>query len=162
MNAVLADAHALIQRCAEVATPAEIGQALYCVLRGHGAKSMVLADRMGERVRHFALEGPDGWYDYYFRRDLRRANPVFRNLRRRSMGFVWSEIDDRRPSDQRWFDALEEFEMPDGMSVPSHGPNGRLGWISFTVERFDMSPAERQMISLAGLALHDRLRGLAG
>ena len=48
------------------------------------------------------------------------------------------------------------------MSVPSHGPNGQLGWISFTAERIELSPLERQAISLAGLALHDRLRMLAG
>ena len=162
MNAVLADAHALIQRCTEVETPAGIGQAFYDVLRRYGAKSMVLADRAGERVRHFALEGPEGWYDYYFKHDLRRGNPVFRNLRRRSTGFVWSEIDDRCAGDKRWFDALDEFEMPDGMSVPSHGPGGRMGWVSFTVERIDLDPLERQAISLAGLALHDRLRVLAG
>lgn len=162
MNAVLADADALIQRCTQVNTPAGIGQAFYDVVRKYGAKSLVVADRMGETIRHFTLEGPDGWYEYYFRHDLRRANPVFRNLARRAAGFVWSEMDDRVPGDRRWFDALAEFEMPDGMSVPSHGPGGRLGWISFTVERFDISPPERQAISLAGLALHDRLRVLAG
>lgn len=162
MNAILADAHALIAHCTDVKTPAEVGRALYDVLRGYGAKSMVLAERLGETVRHFALEGPEGWYDYYFEHDLRRGNPVFRNLARRATGFVWSEIDDRIPGDDRWFDALEAFEMPDGMSVPSHGPGGRMGWVSFTVERLEMSPLERQAISLAGLALHDRLRVLAG
>ena len=162
MNAGLADAQALIQRCSEVDAPGEVGQALFGVLRNYGAKSLVLADWMGETVRHFTLEGPDGWYDYYFKHDLRRGNPVFRNLRRRSTGFVWSEIDDRCAGDQRWFDALDEFEMPDGMSVTSHGPNGQLGWISFTAERIELSPLERQAISLAGLALHDRLRMLAG
>lgn len=162
MNAVLADAHALIERCTQVNAPAEIGQALYDVVCKYGAKSLVVADRLGETTRHFTLEGPDGWYDYYFKNDLRRGNPVFRNLRRRSTGFVWSEIDDRCPGDQRWFDALDEFDMPDGMSVPSHGPGGGMGWISFTAERIEMSPIERQAISLAGLALHDRLRVLAG
>lgn len=162
MNAVLADAHALIERCTQVNSPAEIGQAFYDVVRKYGAKSLVVADRHGETTRHFTLEGPDGWYDYYFKHDLRRGNPVFRNLRRRSTGFVWSEIDDRCAGDQRWFDALDEFEMPDGMSVPSHGANGRLGWISFTAEEIDMGPVERQGIALAGLALHDRLRVLAG
>jgi DNA-binding CsgD family transcriptional regulator len=162
MNAVLAETEALIQRCTGVDAPAEIGQALYDVVRRFGAKSLVIADRKGDTTRHFTLEGPDGWYDYYFKNDLRRGNPVFRNLRRRSTGFVWSEIDDRCAGDQRWFDALEEFEMPDGMSVPSHGPGGQMGWISFTAERIEMSPLERQAISLAGLALHDRLRVLAG
>ena len=162
MNAVLADAQALIQRCTEVDAPAGIGQALYGVLRRFGAKSLVVADRVGDTTRHFTLEGSEGWYDYYFKNDLRRGNPVFRNLRRRSSGFVWSEIDDRCAGDKRWFDALEDFEMPDGMSVPSHGPGGQMGWISFTAERIDMSPVERQAISLAGLALHDRLRVLAG
>ncbi len=162
MSAVLADVHALVERCTKVETPAGIGGALYDVLKTVGAKSMVLADRMGEKVRHFALEGPEGWYDYYFKHDLRRGNPVFRNLARRSGGFVWSEIDDRCAADKRWFDALAEFDMPDGMSVPSHGPGGRMGWVSFTVERIDMNPLERQAISLASLALHDRLRVLAG
>jgi len=162
MTAVLSDTYALIQRCTEVQAPSEIGQALYDVLRGYGAKSMVLADRVGETTRHFTLEGPDGWYDYYFKNDLRRGNPVFRNLRRRSTGFVWSEIDDRCTGDQRWFDALDEFEMPDGMSIPSHGPGGHMGWISFTADGLDLSPVERQAISLAGLAVHDRLRVLAG
>ncbi|MFT3810029.1 MAG: autoinducer binding domain-containing protein [Micropepsaceae bacterium] len=162
MNAVLADAHALIERCTQANSPAEIGQAFYNVVRKFGAKSLVVADRHGEITRHFTLEGPEGWYDYYFKHDLRRGNPVFRNLRRRSTGFVWSEIDDRCAGDQRWFDALDEFEMPDGMSVPSHGPNGQLGWISFTAEEIDMGPVERQAIALAGLALQDRLRVLAG
>ena len=162
MNAVLADAHALIERCTRANTPAEIGRSVYDVVRKFGAKSLVVADRQGETTRHFTLEGPDGWYDYDFKHDLRRGNPVFRNLRRRSTGFVWSEIDDRCAGDQRWFDALDEFEMPDGMSVPSHGPNGRLGWISFTAEEIDLGPMERQVIALAGLALHDRLRVLAG
>lgn len=162
MNAVLAETYALIERCTDVEAPAEIGQALYDVLRGYGAKSLVVADRHGETTRHFTLEGPDGWYDYYFKHDLRRGNPVFRNLGRRSTGFVWSEIEDRCAGDKRWFNALDEFEMPDGMSVPSHGPGGRMGWISFTAERIEMSPVERQAIALAGLALHDRLRVLAG
>lgn len=162
MNAALAEAHALIERCERAGAPAEIGQALYTMLRGYGARSLVLADRRGDAVRHFALEGPDGWYDYYFKNDLRRGNPVFRNLNRRSAAFVWSEMDDSQPGDRRWFNALKEFEMPDGMSVPSHGPGGHLGWISFTAERIEMSPLERQVIALAGLALHDRLRALTG
>lgn len=149
MNAVLADAHALIERCTRANTPAEIGQAFYDVVRKFGAKSLVVADRHGETTRHFTLEGPDGWYDYDFKHDLRRGNPVFRNLRRRSTGFVWSEIDDRCAGDQRWFDALDELEMPDGMSVPSHGPNGRLGWISFTAEEIDMGPVERQAMEIS-------------
>lgn len=162
MSEALADTYALVERCTAVQTPSEVGQALYDVLRRYGAKSMVLADRVGETTRHFSLEGPDGWYDYYFKNDLRRGNPVFRNLRRRATGFVWSEIDDRCPGDGRWFDALDEFEMPDGMSIPSHGPGGHMGWISFTAERIEMSPVERVAVSLAGLAVHDRLRVLAG
>jgi LuxR family quorum sensing-dependent transcriptional regulator len=153
---------ALIESCERISAPDAIGAALYDTLKGFGARSLVLADMRGNATRHFSLAGPVGWYDYYFKNDLRQGNPVFRELRRRASAFVWSECANGEAGDARWYKALNEFEMPDGMSIACHGPDGYLGWISFTVERMEISPDERRMIALAGLAVHDRARTLAG
>ena len=152
----------MIEHGEQVGSATEVGDAFYDTLKDFGARSLVLADMRGGQTRHFTLHGPDGWYEYYFKHDLRRGNPVFRELRARTGSFVWSEISTDQPDDLRWFRALEEFEMPNGMSIACHGPGGYLGWVSFTVERFDISPEDRRMISLAGLAFHDRARSLSG
>ncbi|RWQ12615.1 MULTISPECIES: LuxR family transcriptional regulator [unclassified Mesorhizobium] len=102
------------------------------------------------------LNYPDEWQKWYFENGYHRIDPIIKASRKRSGVFLWSEVyKDASTTDEerRIFDEAATFGLRSGISVPLHGPGGRVGFMSFA-QRLDRELQNRAMTYLQLAAIH--------
>jgi DNA-binding CsgD family transcriptional regulator len=107
--------------------------------------------------RRYAQFSPPGWLDEYMRRGLDRGTPVSFAPARRVSPFRWSAPGFPELTGWRGLELAREIGVEDGLAVPCHEPDGRVGVISMSFERFDFSPRDIQVIALAAVMTHERM-----
>ncbi|MER9299947.1 LuxR family transcriptional regulator [Mesorhizobium sp. M0621] len=106
------------------------------------------------------LNYPDEWQERYFERGYHRIDPTIKRSRRRAEAFRWSEVynDESTTEDERRiFDEAATFGLRSGISVPLHGPCGRLAIMNFA-QAWDGEFQNRAIMYLQLAALHFHLR----
>ncbi|MDX8541991.1 autoinducer binding domain-containing protein [Mesorhizobium abyssinicae] len=102
------------------------------------------------------LNYPDKWQERYFQMGYDRIDPIIKTSRKRSSAFFWSEVYDDESTteaERRVFDEAATFDIRSGISVPLHGPNGRLAFMSFA-QRCDRTLQNRTVAYLQLAAVH--------
>ncbi|MGX9147933.1 LuxR family transcriptional regulator [Mesorhizobium sp. 128a] len=80
------------------------------------------------------LNYPDEWQERYFEMGYDRIDPIIKASRKWAGAFRWSEVynDASTTEEQRVvFEEAAMFGLKSGVSVPLHGPHGRLAIMSF-------------------------------
>ncbi|MER8805133.1 LuxR family transcriptional regulator [Mesorhizobium sp. M0998] len=111
------------------------------------------------------LRYPDEWQERYFEMGYDRINPIIKKSRKRAAAFRWSEVYNdasTTESERRFFDEASTFGLRSGITVPLHGPDGRLSIMSFS------RPCAREFqnrtityLQLAALHFHTRTANFA-
>ncbi|MEI8703031.1 helix-turn-helix transcriptional regulator [Mesorhizobium sp. ISC15] len=99
---------------------------------------------------------PSEWQERYFEMGYDRIDPIIKASRKRSGAFLWSEVYDDESTteaERRVFDEAATFGVRSGITVPLHGPNGRLAFMSFA-QRCDRTLQNRAMTYLQLAAVH--------
>ncbi|MBR2691826.1 MAG: autoinducer binding domain-containing protein [Aquamicrobium sp.] len=149
----------------------EVGRLLLDALMPFGARTIYAASfplRPGISVKDYiagrellAQITPHAWVSGYQPRNLHLNNPVIFAPMRRASSFRWSEpgYDDLK----NWagLEFARDLGIEDGITVPCHGPDGRVGVVSFGFERIALSPGELLAITMASLVAHERMRTLS-
>ncbi len=147
-----------------------VGRLLLDAIEPFGARSVFSASfplRPGSTAKEFIAGrdlfvqiSPRGWVDGYHRHGLHARNPIIFAPTRRATAFRWTDpgFDDLKG----WagFELARELGIADGIAVPCHGPDNRVGVVSFGFERFDLSPRDKLTISLAAMLAHERMKAL--
>lgn len=161
----------LAERFDAAPTAEAVGRLLLSSIRHYGARSIFAASFKAppaKKVEEFAAErhlfvqqSPRGWVEAYYQRGLHTRNPVVFASARRASAFRWSEpgFDDLKG----WagFALARDLGIEDGLTVPCHGPENRVGVISFGFERLDLSRQEMLSIALAASVAHERMARLS-
>ncbi|RJF94670.1 hypothetical protein D3874_02260 [Oleomonas cavernae] len=105
---------------------------------------------------------PGGWLDYYFGRDFLRHDPVVKAGRTLSHAFAWSDLKVEKALSKKTvgFRIMKEAAnagLPDGMTMPVHGPKGRVFLLSVAGEGDLKSPSVRRLLRIGALWAHERL-----
>lgn len=147
-----------------------VGRLLLDAIEPFGARSIFSASfplRPGSTAKEFIAGrdlfvqiSPRGWVDGYHRQGLHSRNPIIFAPTRRATAFRWTDpgFDDLK--DWAGFALARELGITDGFAVPCHGPDNRVGVVSFGFERFDLSPHDRLTISLTAMLAHERMKAL--
>lgn len=82
-----------------------------------------------------ALNYPTGWTEHYFEQGYQNIDPVIQYSPETSQPFLWADLVERvgLTNKQRRFleEAQREAKICDGVSVPLHGPHGRVAVMCF-------------------------------
>ncbi len=151
-------------------TPVAIGQALHQLVLPFGGKSLfagsfpnsqALSLRRVTAARTVYAQFPmPGWLEEYDRLGLDRGNPVIFGPARRASSFRWSSPGFDDLIDWKGLALARSTGIEDGIAVPCHEPDGRVGVVSVGFERFDFAPQEVQAITLALRMAHERMATL--
>ncbi|MER8996164.1 LuxR family transcriptional regulator [Mesorhizobium sp. M0678] len=111
------------------------------------------------------LNYPDEWKERYFRMGYDKIDPILKMSRKRAIAFRWSEVynDASTTEDERRvFDEAATFGLRSGISVPLHGPDGRVSIMSFA-QPWDREFQNRTItyLQLAALRFHLRVARFA-
>jgi LuxR family quorum-sensing system transcriptional regulator CciR len=100
------------------------------------------------------LNYPAEWQERYFEQRYQEIDPVVIYTPMIARPFLWSSLADRRiqPRKQRLiFDEAREFGLKAGVSVPIHGPCGKVAVVSFA-SKFDDADPQAKLRHLTALA----------
>ncbi|MES0076892.1 LuxR family transcriptional regulator [Mesorhizobium sp. M0058] len=106
------------------------------------------------------LNYPDGWQERYLEMGYDRIDPIIKTSRQRTSAFRWSDVyKDANTTEQerRVLDEAATFGLRSGISVPLHGPQGRVAIMSFA-QCMDHGFPNRAVTYLELAALHFHLR----
>ena len=84
------------------------------------------------------LNYPPDWQSYYAARRYQHVDPVVTFAPLTAKPFAWADLLATRqldPHQRRVFADAEAFGLRDGVSVPLHGPGGRVGMLSFAASK---------------------------
>lgn len=101
-----------------------------------------------------AMNFPDDWRDRYFERRYDRIDPVVVLTPCIGRPFLWSWLRERASLERKQqliFEEAREAGLNNGISVPLHGPWGRVAVLSFASRTKDSEPQAR-MSHLSALA----------
>lgn len=149
----------------------EVGRGLLEALRPFGARTiyaasfplqpgMMAADYIAGR-RLLAQITPPAWLSGYQPRNLHLNNPVIFAPVRRSTPFRWSNPGFKDLENWAGLDFARDLGIEDGITVPCHGPDGRIGIVSFGFERLELSERELLAIAMAAQVAHQRMLSLS-
>ena len=108
----------------------------------------------GHAAPAVAMNFPSEWTDHYFERKYHRIDPVVVLTPCIARPFLWSSLQQRVGLEDKQkliFDEAREAGLNNGISVPLHGPWGRVAVLSFA-SRADDSEPEAKMGHLNALA----------
>lgn len=90
-----------------------------------------------------ALNYPSDWIDHYFTRNYQEIDPVVQYTPQISSAYRWSDLSAQfnlSGPQKRVLDEAEEAGLKKGVSVPVHGPWGRVSVVSFATSYGDAEP----------------------
>ena len=146
---------------------AAVGRAFFRALEPYGCRAInARAYRSPSDLRThghiYTRIAPSSCTHVYADRRFDAHNPLPRMLRRTVEPIHWSAIKPRDPGEQWVVETLRDLGFPDGLAIPSHGPDNYFGITSLAFERLhQVSPEDRRAIELAALTLHQRMLSLA-
>lgn len=155
----------------QLTTSREVGRSLLDALEPFGARTIYAASfplRPGTTVQDYlagrellAQITPPAWLAGYQPRNLHIGNPVIFAPARRATSFRWSEPGFADLENWAGLDYARDLGFEDGISVPCHGPDGRVGVVSFGFERLDLAKRDQLAIAMAAQVAYERMRALA-
>jgi len=141
-----------IEQSREATTPGELFDLLvraaadlgferlaYGALTSHEA-----ADFPGRRGPAVILNYPSDWQEHYFERGYHLIDPVVTQTPALERPYLWSDMVrklDRDAPERLIFAEAREAGLKSGISVPLHGPWGRVGVLSFASQFDDADPS---------------------
>lgn len=155
----------------QLSSSREVGRSLLEALRPFGARTiyaasfplqpgMTAAEYIAGR-RLLAQITPPAWLSGYQPRNLHLNNPVIFAPLRRSTPFRFSNPGFKDLENWAGLDFARDLGIEDGLTVPCHGPGGRIGIVSFGFERLDLSKRELLAITMAAQLAHQRMLALS-
>jgi LuxR family quorum-sensing system transcriptional regulator CciR len=143
-----------IEQSREATTPGELFDLLvraatdlgferlaYGALTSHEA-----SDFPGRRGPAVILNYPGDWQEHYFERGYHLIDPVVIRTPALERPYLWSDMVrklDRDARERLIFDEAREAGLRSGISVPLHGPWGRVGVLSFASQFDDADPSPK-------------------
>jgi len=114
------------------------------------------------QYRFYFNNWPASWLALYEQRQLFLKDPVVAEAQRRMAPFLWSELEEFRQvadSGHKVLAAAKEYGWVEGLVIPIHGPSGYQGTVSLATFRpLDLAAADRALLWVMALALHERCR----
>jgi LuxR family quorum sensing-dependent transcriptional regulator len=110
------------------------------------------------------VDWPQEWQQRYFLKDYVRRDPAVLHMQNTTLPFLWSEVLARpeyEKSQQRIVREASEFKMQEGFVVPLPSMWSGAAVITIAGEFVEMSSRERQMLHLAAIYAHARIRSLS-
>jgi DNA-binding CsgD family transcriptional regulator len=154
----------MIETASEAQTATEVGRRLFAALQPYGARAFFARSVRSLGPGHqysYSRISPPGWEQIFSQRRFAESNFMLRELARRSEPFRWLQSEIRTEGERGLAQLLKDWNFPDGISAPIHGPAGYLGVTSMAFERLhELAPEERAAIGLAATVLHLRMRAL--
>ncbi len=154
----------LIEKAAEAQSAAELGRRLFTALQAYGARAIYARGILSARPTDeyiYSRISPPGWEDLFSQRRFAESNFLTREARRRNEPFRWLQSEIRTDGERELVQVLADWQLPDGIGAPVHGPDGYVGVTSLAFERLHQLPAEEQAaIGLAATVLHHRMCNL--
>ncbi len=101
-----------------------------------------------------ALNYPAGWTEHYFEQGYQDIDPVIQYSPEISRPFLWSDLAGRvglTAGQRRFLDEAQEAGICDGITVPLHGPHGRVAVMCFASSKLN-SRRDLQMGYLKAIA----------
>jgi DNA-binding CsgD family transcriptional regulator len=101
-----------------------------------------------------ALNYPAEWQERYFRLRYGEIDPIVTHTPTIAHPFLWSSLADRQFLHRKQrliFDEAHEFGLKVGVSVPIHGPYGKVAVVSFA-SKFDDADPQAKLRRLTALA----------
>lgn len=168
----LADLHGRLQGFADATTTQQIATLTASFAEDLGYPSFVYALRVPTSLvdSHVVqISGyPDAWLDHYWESSLYAVDPVIAYCSSHVLPTTWRQLVSRMSAaNRRMMGEAGEFGLRDGVSMPTHGPRGELGILSFATDgHAKTSPAARRRAlitaQLLGSYAHEAVRRVAG
>src|SRR5262249_8499599 len=110
----------------------------------------------GHAAPAVAMNYPTDWCNHYFQRRYQHIDPVVTLAPSIARPFQWTTLRKRlelKKNQQLLFDEASDAGLNNGVSVPLHGPWGRVAVMSFASRSPDSEPeaAMRRLNALASL-----------
>ncbi|MGE5506517.1 MAG: LuxR family transcriptional regulator [Actinomycetota bacterium] len=131
-----------------------------------GVERVVYAVAGGDRLMYVDATYPKEWLDRYLALDYQSFDPVVQQARRSTLPYGWRFLMQRpgvTEPQRRLFDEAAEFGLRDGISMPFHANDGRLGILSLafsSTDRLQAAVRAQPRLRLLGAYYHaaiDRL-----
>jgi DNA-binding CsgD family transcriptional regulator len=112
-----------------------------------------------------AINYAGAWLDHYERRNYFETDPVVRYTPRFERAFRWGALAGHihlEPQERQVMNEAGEFGLSNGITVPLHGPQGRVRLLSLASRFADAGPASRLAhINTMALLFHSFFNNLA-
>lgn len=164
--AIETDTFDFIERLNAAASVAEIHNLLARELGKYGFTQFMLLDMPPpwQRYDDFILlnGGMKDWYAHYSQQDLHLSDPIARHMRTSVDPFYWDEvvIDRNARQEQRMMHDLSAFGIPQGLSVPLFGVDGRQSCLAMGGPSIDRHPRVRSALHVISVFAYARTRAL--
>jgi DNA-binding CsgD family transcriptional regulator len=103
-------------------------------------------DVPGRRGPALLLNYPRDWQEHYFKCGYHLIDPVVTQTPALDRPYLWSDMVrklDHGAPERRIFDEARDAGLKSGLSVPLHGPWGRVGVLSFASQFDDAEPSPK-------------------
>lgn len=117
------------------------------------------------RLEYFFRNWPETWTALYAQRKFALHDFVIAELRRRPGPYTWLAAKEARrlsAKEKAFWEAAVGAGWTDGLSIPIHGPGGRLAFVTMTGAREQATPVERVRLQCLAIVTHERIRTLSG
>lgn len=163
--------HERLKRLAEAGTSEAIAEVLQAEAAALGYSSFIYALRIPTSfadARIVQVKGyRDDWLDRYWTESYYEIDPVIEYCSHHILPIGWKDLVPRMSAaGQRMMNEASDFGLRDGISVPTHGPRGELGILSFARKRRGASRAATAhalcTAQLVGGYAHEAVRRIGG
>jgi LuxR family transcriptional regulator, quorum-sensing system regulator BjaR1 len=139
-------------------TPADVCALLLEITGRFGAEYLlagtipVVGSSRQQQISNVLLDHwPRDWTRRYFAHGYIFQDPTIRGVTTSPAPFLWSELEPTyrdKPTSRRVMDEAGDFKLKTGFTVPLVTLEGDVAGFSLAGERFEVSPAERGMLTL--------------
>lgn len=138
-----------------------VGAALEAELRAEGFENLVFAETRNGALRDLVWASlPDGYARTYLEEGWGDIDPVLRKAMASTRAFSWESVN--RPdaisrAQRRFFSECAEMGVRSGLTIPLHGPGGRVDLLSLSMREKD-APAAPRLRHLHAVSMQAWLR----